>query len=368
MKLKRSMIYILSLAATVVLFASCGQDEPISAPPLYEAAIGQIDSTPVTRGVVESLNILPGITSGVTDAVRLEANGGGQIGTIYAWPGDSVVEGQVIARLDTTLLDGWIERFEESIYRSAASHRLRMREMALEIEIAELSLLDAPEDTGLRERVAWLRLDRDHAQRRHNMDMAETEATLAGLLAERDEMEIRATFDGVVVYTKYLGTWVNTHDPIMYITRPGGVFVEFTGTAAEHGATMRAMVWGNYERVHGVIGARTYDLEFIPLTLEEQLYYSNRGLPMPLRFEIINGPDDMLPGQPVFIRLYTVFVDDALRIPINALFSGGHNDTFVYRVEEGQQVPTDVIVGATTETYAEILYGLREGDEVFVRP
>jgi len=368
MRLKK---YTILCTLLVVLFASCGRDAVI-VPSLYAPVTAQADSALVTRGVVKSLEVLPGITRRMTDAVRLES-GYGRIGAIYAWPGDSVVAGQAVARLDTAHLETTIENFEESISRSNTLHHLRMREMALEIEIAELSLLDAPEDMGLLNRIDWLRLDRNHLQRRHELSMTEMEATLTGLLGRLDNAEIRAPFDGEIVALAYLfdgmamhtlavGTWVNTHDHIMYITRPGGVFVEYTGTEID-AAQLRTAV-----RVQGVINRVAYDLEPTPLTAYELLHYNQRRIDPPLRFEIINGPDDMPPGQPVFIHPYTAFADNTLRIPGNALFFDGQNEPLVYRIEEGRQVRVDVAVGTITDVYIEILAGLDEGDEVFVRP
>jgi multidrug efflux pump subunit AcrA (membrane-fusion protein) len=355
--------------------ASCGQNTADFAPPLHASVAAELDTAFVTRGVVESLDILPGITRSPTEAVRLES-GSGRIGAIYAWPGDRVAENQVLARLDTSHIEAQIENLEESMQRSRLLNRLRSEEMALEIAILELSLseaLSAQQDTPgeqaasnirrLRERIAWLRLDRDQLQRRHALDIVEVEAALQRLRENLGNMEIRAAFDGEVVYTMGIGTWVNTNDPVMYIARLQGVFVEYIGRP------LNVVYLRNGVRMQGVIGGRVFDLELIPTTIEEQLYYSRRDLASPIRFEILAGLNDMPPpGEAVFIHFYTAWADDVLRIPGNALFPGAQGESFVYRLEEGRQIQVHVTVGLTTESFAEILEGLSEWDEVFVRP
>ena len=355
--------------------ASCSRDAEVVAPPLISSVAAAPDSAFVTRGTVESFSILPGITRSPTEAVRLES-GSGRIGAIYAWPGDMVVEGQLLARLDASHTEELIDNLEEAMLRMRTLHRFRSEEMALEIAILELmhsealnALQDPPGEQAmnevrrLRERLAWSRLDRNHLQRRHDLDILEAEATLHSLQESLGNMEIRAVFDGEVVYTMGIGAWVNANDPVMYIARPLGVFVEHVGIP------LNPVLLRSGVRVQGAIGGKVFDLELIPVTVEEQLYYNRRELAPPMRFEVLAGLHDIPPpGEEVFIHFYTVWADGVLRVPGNALFPGGQDDPFVYRFEEGRQVRVYVTVGSTTETYVEILEGLNEWDEVFVRP
>jgi len=357
----RWIMQTLLLLATIGLLVSCGQNAPaIIAPPLYAPIAAQVDTALVTRGTVQTFDILPGITRAQIETIRLET-GSGRLGAIYAWPGDGIVEGQLIARLDASQLEMQIENLEESISRSRTLFRLQSEEMRLQIEIMELSY---PDDPTLRERIEWLRLDLDHLQRRYNLDMTEAEANLRNLRENLGATEIRATFDGEVVFVIDIGTWINTNDAIMYIARPDTVFVEYIGMTMDVPWLRRGV------RAQGIIdGTITYDLELIHTTLDEQLYYGHRGLALPIRFEILPGLHGMPPvGEMVFIHFYTAWADDTLRIPSNALFFDGANEDFVYRFEGGQQAQVYVTTGIITETYTEILDGLNEGDEVFVRP
>jgi len=349
------------LLLVLIALASCGQNSALAAPPLYAPVAMRPDSALVTRGPVESLVIMHGLTRLPTYAARLEY-GSGRIGSIYAWPGDSVTQGQLLARLDMTHLQTQIDSAEELIQRSRVLHRMQSDEMALQIEYFELAYAQEPSH-GIRESIEWLRLDLNHLRIRHALDMADLESNLAELLQGLENMEIRAAFDGEIVYTVGLDTWVNVNDPVMYIALPDGVFVEYVDMALP---TIRLR---QGVRTQGVIGSRVYDLQLLPLTLEQQLHYNRLGITQTIRFEILAEPDNLpTPGEIVFIHFYTAWADDTLRIPTNALYRNWPDDSFVYRFEDGQQVQVYVTTGIITDSYVEILEGLYEGDEVFVRP
>ena len=359
MTVKKRIICALFLIFITAL-ASCGQNPPAAAPTLNVPVALQPDSSLVTRGTVESLMILPGLTRLQTEAARLEY-GSGRLGAIYVWPGDSVVQGQVLASLETPHLQAQIENLEELIRRTRALFQKQSNEIALQIEYLELAYAQNPYQ-GTRERIEWLRLDASQLQTRHMFDIAELEAALADLTENINNMVIRAPIDGEIVYTMRYGSWINTNDAVMHIARPGEVFVEYVGLAIDRRITREV-------HVQGIIGDRAFDLELKPVTLEEQFYGRRHGIAPSMRFEILAEPDEKPTyGELVFIRFYTARAEDVLRIPGNALFRAWPYDDHVYRIEDGRQVRVYVITGIITESFVEIMEGLNEGDRVFVRP
>jgi len=90
---------------------------------------------------------------------------------------------------------------------------------------------------------------------------------------------------------------------------------------------------------------------------------------VPTRFEIVGG-NAPLPaaGEPVFIHFYSVQTRDVLRVPANALFADDYGGEFVRQVIDGQLERVYVVTGAVSDAYVEILEGLYEGNEVFIRP
>jgi len=363
----------------VMWISSCGEGATLVGPPLHEPVAGQADIAIVSRGIVEALDIVPGITSSPTQAARLEV-GSGRIESVYAWPGDSVVEGQLLARLDSSHLDVMIEGMEESLARSQRLHHLQTEEMSLEIRLLEFAYSDAREQaqsaqgtplyeaaidnaTRIRQRKELVGLELNHRRRRHNIDVEDMEIALSSLRRDVGETEVRSPIDGEVVYTVFPGAWVTASDPVMYIAETEGVIVEYIGM------TIFASRFRDAVKLQGIINGRVYDLEAITPSREEQVYYRSRNLELPIRFEIRSELYDAPPvGEKVFIHLYSAWAEDVLRIPSNALFRSGQDVSFVYRREGDTQELVYVATGMTTGFYIEIVEGLNEGDEIFVRP
>ncbi|MCL2201758.1 MAG: hypothetical protein FWB75_07310 [Oscillospiraceae bacterium] len=364
---RRLVIAFLLLA--LLMIASCAQNTELEVPKLHAPITSTPDIAVATVGVIEELHILPGVTRLPTVAVRLES-GQGVIGAFYAWPGDTVVPGQLVARLDSAPLEAALERLESSIDSMTASHNLQLREMTLRKQLMELNLtgLGGAGAAALRESISLLALDIDHLQRAHAFDLSQAQSEARELTEQINSAEIRSDVEGEIVYSAALGDWVNAHDPVVYVAvgTPGTdpAFVEYVGMMLNP-RLMRAM------RVQGLVGGELFEMEVAELEIEEHMYYTRREQPLPIRFNIISEqPQQAIlpPGQAVSIRFYTAWNESALKIPSNALFEHGFGEYIVFRIQDGQQVLTYVTVGTITESYAEILEGLSEGDEIFVRP
>jgi len=347
MSKSRSAVCLVFLLVSLLL-SSCGGSEPATPPVLIEPLTGKIETVRVTRGAVESLAILPGITRAPTEAARLET-GSGIIGALYAFPGDIVTQGQLLARLDTPHLDMQIERLEESIELAITVNDLYMREIS-----AQIRLLESFDSDG--SQIRLLRLDRQYAAARYEMEMTDMEEKLADLSFQKGQTEILAPIDGEVVYTVPLGTPVSVMDAVMYIAGSGNVFVEYIGEFP--------VPW-DVTLIQVDIGGRIYNLREKRYSLSEYMGFRNFNIEMPARFEIISGsPDTIKSGELAFIHRYTIQIEDTLRIPEQAINNDGGGTTYVYRIKNGEQEIVNVTVGAVTDVFIQILDGLDEGDEV----
>ena len=360
-KIKR-VACVFFMAPILLCTMACGANPSAPAPILQEPLTVLMSTAFVTRGTVQDVeNILPGITRIPTTAAHVES-GSGRVGVIYAWPGDTVYENQVVARLDTSNMDAAIEALEQSVEQLRTQHRIRTEELTLQISTLEFLLSDADDDEAIYGQIQRLRLERNHAVRRHEFDMSESGAALSYLRGNLGQTEIRAPFAGEVVYSVVPGTWVNAGDSVAYVSGSGNVFAEYIG-----GTLIRQRVerW-QPARLQGVVGRQSFDIALIPLGAEERRNYRNRGLEFPIRFELLAEAGDLPPtGETVFIRVYSTWVEDTLRVPSNALFRA---PDFVYRITDGNLERVYVVIGAATDFYTEILSGLNEGDEIFVRP
>jgi len=347
--------FLVILSALLLLTSCAGAGTLHEPPPLFESATEEPNTVFVTRGTVEDLTIEQGITRFPTVSAKLET-GSGYIKTVYAMPGDFVYEGQVIARIDTPELDEMIESLEEAIANERRRHQLFLRESSARIDLQNLF--------GSNNLVELLRLERNHASQRHNIEIEDMEIRLANLLERKSRAEIIAPAAGEVVFTLLPGTWVNALDIVSHIALSEGLFVEYIG--------IPQLLW-SFQQVQGIIDGVTYDLTPIRLSRAERVEIQNLGVPLPARFSIDTSSPDLLgAGKPVFIIGYTSHAEDTLRLPSYAIFfpppAATWRDSYVYRLNNGKQELVYLTLGIITDQYTQILHGLDEGDEIIARP
>jgi HlyD family secretion protein len=69
----------------------------------------------------------------------------------------------------------------------------------------------------------------------------------------------------------------------------------------------------------------------------------------------------------VFVKIDVYEADNALRVPISALFRKG-DQWAVFAVDRGRAWSTPVEIGQRNSTYAEVLGGLQKGAKVVLHP
>lgn len=83
---------------------------------------------------------------------------------------------------------------------------------------------------------------------------------------------------------------------------------------------------------------------------------------------LIEDPEvaNLKPGMSVSMRVPIARAENAVSVPISAIFRDDNNERVVY-VRKGEEVERRVVtVGVTNFRYAEILSGLKEGEEIFL--
>ena len=363
--------FILLLLILAVTACSAPSPRPV----LLEPVSAQLGNVRVSRGNVQVKEIHRGVVKAHSEAVRVQT-GSGILGTIYAWPGDEVTTGQLLARMDT---ENILERYEAQTLRISnmrRQHDFVNEENALEIAALELSYAStvwaaAEEfDTAameraeqIRESIEWANLTKQQTIAIQNANMARELQRLTDLSDALADANIYAPFDGVISYMAVnKGAWVNNFDPVMYIIcHNADVFVEYVGQSLTLNQARFPI------RKQGHVGTAVFDLTLIPPTAEQQEYYIRRNLPPPIRYRVSDGVQLPPVGTSVSLNFYSRFYEDVLRVPRNALFTHATYGSFVYRIEDGQMVQTFVTIGTITETYAPVFGGLQEGDEIFVR-
>jgi len=340
----------------LLVLAACGAIAP-EPPALHPSVTAQVDIAQVTRGDIRHLYVLPGLTRALSQPIIL-GEGGGSIAGIHAFPGDEVYAGQVLARFDGGFLQSHLDSIQESVLAATRLFELQHRQLVLRIEIMEAA--DNPEYAPS---IAQLRLEADQMQRRHSQNMADQQARINELNESIAGRDILAPIAGQLAYFQLGGGWFATGDILGYISQMDRIVVEYIGDDRELFAEVESV------KLFGITmdGLRHEFAGIRQLSLDEINHYIGREMSLPVQFELAEGEQPLEAGQSIFIHLYTVFAQDVLRIPSNALFNIDEG-YYVHRIEDGHQVLVAVEIGVFSETYVEILGGLHEGDEVFVRP
>ena len=308
----------------------------------------RMDTAIVDKGEVKTVVQHLGITR-VRSAALSFGNISHRFGAFYVIEGDVVEEGQLLARLDTDNLIRQISNQENLIERLIREHYFYNKSRELEIELLSLDGADR----------RWAVLAQEQARDRQSLTLRHARERLEQLQRDVELHELRAPFDGAVTYIsdRQHGQWINALEPIIFVSTQD-VFIEYMGN---ENLPLRRSV-----RIQGHVDGRVYDLEGFSISWDERAFYTVQGINVPIRFSADSS--DLTPGSHVFIMIYTVWHENALRLPINALFLDPDMNHYVYIIIDGLMEPARVRVGDITETFAVILDGLYEGNEVFVRP
>jgi len=349
-----SKLAILPVLIALLFLSGCIGDAPASLPPeLLLPVSTRVDTAIVTRGSVAAVSRYIGITRTSSEHLSFGSITD-RFCQFYVHIGDSVTEGQLLATLNT-------ENIERDMANQLANISRILQENDLNNQRQCLHIRRLVQEGASSHEIESAELLLEQEKERQALRLSHEEEHLAALKTQLEMMEIRAPYDGVITYIVRLeaGEWVGSFRPVIYISTGNNVFVEYMGSILQHP--------GRAVRVIGYITSNSYSLQHSPLTAAEQLYYQSHLSATPIRFEI-DGNIPPPTGAYVSIDVYTQWEEDALRIPSNALFYVAEHGFHVYRIKSGQLELVVLEIGARTETFTEILSGLYEGDEIFVRP
>jgi len=345
-------IRLLCLFGILLILAACSQAATVELPELIRPVSARTDTAFAEYGSVADIALLPGVTRVRSQEIHLGSTGF-RFGNFYVLPGDEVQEGQLLARMNVETLEAQINAMEESISQMRRRHAFDSEARELALVVLSLEFNDIEIDRH--------RLYESQARERQALELRHALEDLENLQDRLMQAELRAPFDGIITYVanRQPNQWVEPFEPLVYIAYEQDVFVELV--------TDYNLVQWRVQRIRGYINGRAYDLQHMPLSQEERLHYAAS---IPVRFAVL-GNDPPPLGAYAAIHIYYAWAENALRIPANALFGNPNvpNDAlFVYRMEYNQPVPVAVEIGARSDSFVAITYGLEEGDEVFVRP
>ncbi len=359
---KRLISIFITVALILTPLSSC---TPVSEdPPLMDAVKVALDTALVIRGNISKKDQFESYVRAQIHPVEFTLNSG-LLQKIHVSLGDTVKKGDPIVELDTTYIDEGIRRAKDQLSHLRKKLAYDLEQKQFDIDIAKIDLDKAKADSLAQENIdlaaiAVERLQTEYKAIKDSAALAIGQAVKTVKNAE-DQLEgtlVTSPCDGEVTYIESLipGDRVSIHSPIVYIADPSDLYVQHNGSESI----------SSKSRTTALIDGVEYALSKVEYEEREYIAMTLAGNKPPNRFLFEDSTEDIAAGTFASLIVYNAEREDVLYIPINSLYHSG-SSSYVYIVENGEKIYTEVEYGLLTSSYAEIESGLEEGDVVFVK-
>jgi macrolide-specific efflux system membrane fusion protein len=357
----RKLLYIL-IISMVILSGCKSKDEDI--PILTEAVGTELMTAVVSRGDIYNLatydaKIYP-------DIQELYSIIDGNVGEIPVYLGQEVKEGQVLLKFDDEGMKDELSRLEKQLEETKKNNKYVNIQANLDIEISKLNLAKkiADQATTIEITQTMANIEKQELLQKQALELQEfsiknIEEKIEELKTKLSNSTIKAPYDGSIVYIKNLrlNERISAYDTIFIITNHSKAHLQ-TSFISE--SEIR-----NASEVYATIKGKDYEIEYVPLTTDETILMKNGGVTIESKF-ILNEEISYEIGTYACINVKEKLVKDVKYLPKNALYSDASGD-FVYLIIDGNLVRKSVETGTVTDINVEIISGLEEGDEVYVK-
>lgn len=322
------------LTSLLALLAACGESADGASAPAVVEDRSVVVETVVAREQALGQELVAVGSLRSDESVTLGSEVAGRITRINFDEGQSVRRGQVLFELDNA-----IYRAEFDQARAQAQLTQRNHERAIELFARKLIAQS----------------DRDTAAA--NFEVAR--AALALAQARLDQTRITAPFDGIAGLRRVSpGDYIGAGQELVSVEAMSSVKVDFRLPESALPALQTGQKLGI--EIDAFPGER---FEGELYAIEPRVADDTRSIG--LRANLPNPDGKLRPGLFARVRLQTGAPTPALVIPEQAVFPRG-SQQFVYVVENGKAVQREVKIGQRLPGQAEVLSGIKVGEQVVV--
>lgn len=358
--------YIALLGAACILFGLTGcTKQETAVPELLEPVGAQLDTAVAYVGDINDVSVYSGRIVPHVEEIYFTVDG--YLEEISVVCGDRVQEGQVLATLDKEKLLEDIHNLEEEIaaIRTNGAYNDKLARLDIDIAGEEVEILKKSGGAWRVYHAKEIDIQKKEAQLRQNQELRELqlenyEENLYKMKQKLSNDEITAPFAGEVVYVAGLkkGDSVQSYQAVVCLADESRLSIE-TEYISDYQLTLA-------ERICAEIQGESFPIE--PKAFDQAEYIKAVMSGEELTSEFVAAENDtvMQSGQFAAVMIYETCVRDVLQIPVNAVYHD-EKGKYVYKVTDGQTKRCEVTVGVTTDTTAEILEGLQEGEVVYVK-
>ena len=258
----------------------------------------------------------------------------GRVAKVAVKVGDSVKAGQILVTLDTTLEDAQVAQAQANV------------------EAAQTNV-DAAQSYTLAQSKAALK---------------QAQETLKVAQAQQGQMVYKASIAGTVLEVNVqAGNISPVQQPLVLVADLSQMNVEAQLNEVDAGkvqlggkVTVTSKVLGNTS-VQGTI------VEIAPEAVSQPSVQGNASPTVRVKIRLDQVPVGLKPGFTVSIQIIVATKEGVLAVPQEALFQEGSKN-YVYQIEGGRLLKTEVTVGIGNDTHQEIISGVKVGDVVVLNP
>ncbi|MFH0822795.1 MAG: efflux RND transporter periplasmic adaptor subunit [Pseudomonadota bacterium] len=305
----------------------------------------------VKVSVLDHGSHLPGMGSvRCSRGLNLGFDSQGTLSAVMVEEGDTVKKGQVLARLDTSVIQSQKNASKARIKSALAQLQYKKEENARRHELHSKSAI-----SDLEMRKGFFELEKAQA------DLDAARADLAGLEAQEEKMTLKAPISGIIAERHMeAGETVTSgsHNVLRLIQ------CEEVDAEIELGERFyRQIIPGRTVRIKvDALPGKEYMAQV--LRIKPKIDEKNRTFTVTVRMK---NPEAAL-RQGMFVRaeISSQNPGSSLWVPEQAVLGTGRADTVVFVVKDGIALKRRIAVGERKDGKAEIISGLSEGDTVVV--
>ena len=368
--MKKYTIMLLFLLLLFVL-TGCESEQTKEIPALSEPAEVQLDLAKVTFDDIYTITVYSGEVIPYVEELTFPTDG--VLGEIYVDLGETVTSGQILASLDTEKTLSSIQKLEEEIAYITAMGEFDDRMASAEIDIAKTELAKMlAERIGEKAckqkelQIQKLELSLEQTRQLRQLELKEKQNSLDKLYEESTKHQITAPFDGRIVYIGNIkkGGGIQRHTTFIVIADDNKVSLQAEPIPE---SSLKSA-----DKVYARILDKDYPITYIPYDTDDyfSLVLSGREIKTLFSFDSYEsaGSQDTFPQSGLFaaITILDSYKENVLTLPPNAIYQD-QSGQYVYLMDNGKRIRKEITTGIITDTKAEILKGLKEGDVVYVK-
>lgn len=355
------------LAAALLLSALTGcQSQAAPAPELLEPVGVKMDTAQVQYGDIYNISVYNGQVMPYVEELSFPVDG--RLEEINAAIGETVQQGQVLARLDDEETRRRIKELESEIAYTTRCGELSDRQREADIGIAreELAILEENVESTYQARhakeieITQLETVLAQEQELRRLSLENLNAQLSQQQSQLDGTVLTAPFSGKVVYVSQAkkGDSIGGFETVICIADESRLHIS-SDYIAEY-------VISGANEIYAAIEGREYAVTFAPMDVSEYLSLVLSGGELNTVFSFQQPDETLESGQYAAVTILDSREENVLLVPSNALYRD-EKGRYVYKIVDGARIRQDVTVGISNNLEAQIIEGLQEGDVVYVK-